>query len=84
MFYNIVRMNDKAREMQEMEQDNNVRFNELLNACQNPRAVYNALLAVALAKPHIKQADDVSQKCQIIVGEALALLNEPQSNQQVS
>lgn len=26
--------------------DNNERFNQLLNGCQNPRAVYNALLAL--------------------------------------
>ena len=28
---------------------NNERFNELLNSCQNPRAVYAALLALAKA-----------------------------------
>ena len=28
---------------------NNERFNQLLNSCQNPRAVYNALLALGKA-----------------------------------
>ena len=32
---------------------NNERFNDLLNSCQNPRAMYNALLALA---PVIKEA----------------------------
>ena len=31
-------------------QTNNERFNALLNNCQNPRAVYNALAAFAGAK----------------------------------
>lgn len=84
MFYNLVQTDDRVKGMREMKWDNNVRFNELLNACQNPRAVYNALLAVALAKPHIKQTDDVSQKRKIIVGETLALFDEPQRNQQLS
>lgn len=66
-----------------MDQDNNVRFNELLNACQNPRAVYNALLTIALSKPHIKQTDDVPQERKVIVGEILALLNEAKSDQQL-
>lgn len=29
--------------------NNNERFNQLLNSCQNPRAVYNALLALGKA-----------------------------------
>ena len=29
--------------------DNNKKFNQLLNNCQNPRAVYAALLAMAKA-----------------------------------
>ncbi len=63
-----------------MKQDNNVRFNELLNACESPRTVYNALLAVALSKPRLKQGNNVSEKRQIIVGEALALLDKPERN----
>ena len=31
-------------------QTNNERFNALLNSCENPRAVYNVLLAIAGAK----------------------------------
>ena len=31
-------------------QTNNERFNALLNSCENPRAVYNALLALAWTK----------------------------------
>lgn len=34
--------------------DNNQRFNEVLNSCQNPRAIYNALLA--LLGPNVEDA----------------------------
>ena len=42
-------------------QGNNDKFNAMLNSCQNPRAVYNALLAFANAEPGGKLAANVSE-----------------------
>lgn len=76
----MLQMSDKsARGIGIMEQ-NSRRFNEILNKSGHPRAIYSALLA--LVKPGVQQADDVLEKRQIIVGEVLTLLDEPQSNQQ--
>ena len=60
--------------------DNRKRFNELLNRCAKPTAVYNAL--TALAEPSVQQADDVRQKRQVIVGEVLAFLDKSECVQQ--
>lgn len=74
MFYNLVQVNDKAKGAMEMEQGNRTRFNELLNTCEHPRALYNALLA--LAEPGVQQADDVLKKRQVIIGKVLSLAGE--------
>lgn len=57
---------------------NNEKFNRLINSCENPRMVYNALLA--LAEPSAQKPNDVTDKREIIVGKLSALLNQPQCN----
>ena len=59
---------------------NREKFNLLLNNCVHWEQIYSALLA--LAKPSIQQTDDMGQKCQIIIGEVLAFMDQPQSLQQ--
>lgn len=79
MFYNLVQTAEKSGEEYKMEKDNNRRFNDLLNAYGHPKAIYNTLLE--FAKPCVQQADDVSQKRQIAIGEVLAFLDEAQGSQ---
>lgn len=59
---------------------NNEKFNTLLNACTHSHKIYSALLS--LAKPSLQQTDDISQKCQIVVGELLTPFDKAQSDQQ--
>lgn len=62
--------------------DNNEKFNQMLNACQNPRRVYGALLSLA-GKPCVQHTHDVAEKRQILVGELLPLLDESQGDEQL-
>ena len=57
---------------------NNEKFNQLINSCGNPRLVYNALLT--LSKPCVQQTDDMTNKREVIVGNLLALLDQPEGD----
>lgn len=76
MFYNVINTETEGIDM-----TNNEKFNEALNRCRDPRRVYSALFALA-AEPGIQQADDVSEKQQVIVAEVLALLDEAKRHQE--
>ena len=60
-------------------QDNNEKFNDLLNSCSDPWRTYNYLMA--FAKPSLQQSNDVSKKRQIIIGNLLALTDKAKSLQ---
>lgn len=57
-------------------------FNAMLNACSNPRAIYNALLAFA-STPNIKKTDNMYKKRAIIISEINAFVNETSIDQNV-
>lgn len=57
--------------------DNIDRFTAMLNSCANPLRVYNALRAIAEAP--LQQADNVSEKRQIIVGKVAGLVEQSES-----
>lgn len=50
-------------------------FNQILNSCYNPRAMYNALFALA-STPSIKKTDDISEKRSIILSEINSHINQ--------
>lgn len=79
-FYNQEQTGDKHIKERSAMEENNKKFNEALNKCRHSRAVYAAL--GAFIKPRIQQANDVLEKRQIIVGEVLSFLDEPERNQQ--
>lgn len=62
-----------------MDQKNNIKFNQMLNACAHPESVYAALSL--FAKPGVKQSDNMADKRQVIIGEILPLLNQSQPDQ---
>lgn len=63
------------------QETNNEKFNRLLNRCKQPRRVYLAL--IALAKPGVKQTDDMLEKRKILIRDLLAGLDIAQSDKQV-
>lgn len=63
------------------QETNNEKFNRILNRCEQPRRVYLAL--IALAKPRVKQTDDMLEKRKILVRELLTGLDIAQSDKQV-
>ena len=58
---------------------NNEKFNQLINQCESPRLIYNALLSFALSEPCVHQSDNALQKKQVVVRELAALFNEAES-----
>jgi len=62
-------------------ENNNKKFNRILNQCRYPQRIYATLMA--LVEPSIEQADDVLEKRKVIIRDLFAGLDIPQSDKQV-
>ena len=59
---------------------NNEKFNQLINQCESPRLIYNALLSLALSEPCVHQSDNALQKKQVVVGKLATFFDEAESS----
>lgn len=50
-------------------------FNQILNSCYDPRAIYNALFAFA-STPSIKKTNDIFEKRSIILDEINSFIDK--------
>ena len=58
---------------------NNEKFNDLLNSCAHSREICDVLLM--FAEPGVQEADNMSEKRQVIIGKLLSFLDKPESDQ---
>lgn len=59
-------------------ENNNKKFNRILNQCRHPRRIYTTLMA--LVEPGIEQADDMLEKRKVIIRDLFAGLDIPESD----
>lgn len=54
---------------------NNEKFNQMLNACDDPERMLAALL-IFFSKPRVQQAHDMADKRQVVIGELIPLADQ--------
>mgnify|MGYP000103814286 CR=1 FL=1 len=59
---------------------NNEIFNQMLNRCKHPRQICSALMA--LVEPGVEQANDVTEKRKILIGNLLSGLDIAEGDKQ--
>lgn len=60
---------------------NNELFNQMLNRCKHPRRIYGTLMA--LVEPSVQQADDMTEKRKVLIGNLLSGLDVAEGYEQV-
>lgn len=62
---------------------NNEKFNQMLNACDDPERVLAALI-IFFSKPSIQQAHDMADKRKVVIRELLPLADQSHCYQSAS
>lgn len=71
-------MNNQTNEMEETTMNNIEKLTARLNACKNPRKIYDALMALA-GEPGVQHVKDPAEKFDVLFGQLAAIPDEAES-----